>query len=305
MQLHLDVINAAFGNIESFPDLVSNKKEATDAQKLFRANSKHRNVSPMRALPPGTAAVSGSCHVLMAADFILFYYRFLSLVIPRKIKKKKKRPPLRSLLESLKAVGDDHRQVPLSLRTLLLSLPSEFRLALLSGFVVTDGCVSSTGRNSTADVTPKPFAYTIGQRLLMSTRGKYRYQSHLSIAELAQAIGIAEGLRGQMNWHDTPGYGEIRVKFSGLLVSRLADAVQKILPRKYFEQKNARLPGIGNFLRIEEAPFKQRFEAETSPVFVFYSAADAPMTIVTANSMCCRLGACDVAVTKAPLHLLG
>ncbi len=127
----------------------------------------------------------------------------------------------------------------------------------------------------------------------MSIRGEYRYQTHLSIVELTAALGVAEGLRGQVSWANHNGYGAMHVSLTGVLLYRLCDAVGSLLPRKGFKPRLTRWQHIGNCVSVEEALTKQVPEASAKvEVYVMYTkeaGVEVPLDVVFANGMCCSL----------------
>ncbi len=200
--------------------------------------------------------------------------------------------PLTRLLESIGALKGGHRQVPASLMAILVNLPSEFRLALLACFVVTDGHVDYSGGKRSDGALNRPFGYATGQNLLMSSCGEHPYKSHFSICELIHGLAVAEGQGGRTSWVASNGYGRVTVHLNGLLVKPLCDAVEDVLARKYFQQQFLRMPALPNLRRIEEAPLVQRSHEEMSDVYVFNAGINntAPMTVVAGNFMCFKLG---------------
>ncbi len=208
---------------------------------------------------------------------LTFLFFFLSFFQVKLTSASGKIDPLAKLMELLGAneVNDGgHRHVPSSLYTLLLSLASKYRIACLSGIVITDGSKRT-----------REMVYIITQGLLMSILGKYRYQTHLSIIELAADLSVFEGLGGPLSWLNHRGYGAVVTKCSGLLCDRLCKAVGNLMPRKGFEQSFLRSPGLANCVRVEEVPAAQVPSGEKVLVCVPMTAS-GPVKLVFSNWMC-------------------
>jgi hypothetical protein len=227
---------------------------------------------------------------LSTLSFFLPYCRFKLISASGKI------DPLAKLMDLLGANevnGGGHRHVPLYLYALLLSLASKYRIACLSGFVITDGCRRKMG-------------YWMTQGLLMSTRGKYRYQSHLSIIELAADLSVFEGLGGQKLWTNRNGYGAVGTGCSGLLCDRLCKAVGDLMTRKGFEQSSLRSPGLANCVMVEEVPAAQVPSGEKVVACVPMAADGVPVKLVLSNWMCVDIGLATQDTATEPLtQLLG